>query len=264
MNALQAHDVSYIYPKANSLSLNNISCQLNAGEILAIAGPNGSGKSTLLNILAGLSKPTKGYISLNEQNIQTLNTRQKAQQCAFMGQSIHENVSLPVQAVVALGRLPWQNTMGATTELDIKHIEEAVTLMQIQDFLHRPLRCLSGGERQRVMLARTLCQASPYMLLDEPTSALDYAHQWHVMRTLVKHAQTQSTGIAIICHDLHLAAWFADKVLLMRDGAMFAYGTPEQVLTEPILETVYQCPMQVFTRDKRLHIVAVPSEDQLE
>ena len=104
---------------------------------------------------------------------------------------------------------------------------------------------LSAGERQRVLIARAVCQQPRIIVLDEPTAPLDLAHQTHVMDLLERLRKEEKMTIVMVSHDLNLAALYADRLLLLKDGGIVSLGTPDEVLTFQTLERTYGCVLLI-------------------
>jgi iron complex transport system ATP-binding protein len=111
------------------------------------------------------------------------------------------------------------------------------------EYKHRGYLSLSGGEKQRVILARTIAQQPKFMILDEPTNHLDIRYQIEIL-SIVKQL---NIGVLAALHDLEMAAQYCDYVYAMKDGEVYAHGTPEEVLTSTTIETLYQIKCQTYT-----------------
>ena len=211
--------------------LMDINLNLAAGEMLGVIGANGAGKSTLLNCLAGVL-PYKGDIRLAGTPLATLPERQRAQQIGFLPQSSHSAWALSVRDVISLGRLPWGDT-------NAEAIAQAAAVAQVQDWLDRQVDQLSGGQQARVWLARVLAGQPRVLLADEPVASLDLFHQQNVLRLLRRYAQT-GRAVMLSIHDLSLAARYCDRLALLHQGQLLAFGTPAEVLTGPHLQQAFQ------------------------
>lgn len=208
--------------------VNSVSLEVQAGEMLILIGPNGAGKSTLLGIMAGLLQPSSGRVLLDGESIDTITLQQLATRRAYLAQQAEVQWPMSVRNVVALGRLPFadQDAESGRTAID-----RAVSAAHLQELSDRPLHELSGGELMRVHLARLLAVDAPLIFADEPVSALDPYHQLHILDLLRQQVDAGRSAVLVL-HDLSLAARFADRVALMRDGCLLAIGTSEHVLTE--------------------------------
>lgn len=200
----------------------DVTLRIRSGETVGLIGPNGSGKSSLLRCIAGLRKPTSGVIRYDGQDIQGWNSRQIAQQAAFVEQSADSDSDLRVADVVALGRTPFRSPWKALDRTDQIVIDAALERLELTELRSREWKTLSGGERQRAHIARALAQQPWCILLDEPTNHLDIKHQLALMDLLATTDQT----ILVALHDLSLAARYCDRLVLMSGGTVIADGTP--------------------------------------
>jgi iron complex transport system ATP-binding protein len=214
----------------------DISVALEAGEMLGVIGPNGSGKSTLLQSLAGILD-YQGAIDFDGHAIESLTPRHHAQRIGLLPQSCESAWSLSVEDIVALGRLPWGDQ-------DPDAIQCAIDQAGVRELLGRKVDQLSGGERARVWLARVLAGQPRLLLADEPIASLDLYYQRSVMEVLRQYAKAEQ-GVILAIHDLSLAARYCDQLCLMHHGKVYAWGTPETVLTEANLSAVFKVPVHV-------------------
>ncbi len=228
---LEARGVTHRYDHTDVLQ--NISLEVQAGEILALIGPNGAGKTTLLKILAGLIRPKHGSVLVPEP---------RAKRVAYLAQSEGLPPEFTVQEVVALGRLPHQGWLGTNTQADKIQIAMALERTDTSQFANRRVQELSGGEAQRVALARALAQNPEVLLLDEPTNHLDLAHQNELLQ-LLKALSFEGLSVVMVVHDLILAG-LANRVALLHQGKLEAIGTPEVVLEIELLERVYRTKLE--------------------
>ena len=215
------------------------------GAITAIVGPNGSGKSTLIKALTGEIAAT-GRMELNGRDIHALQPWELAAIRAVQSQSTTVAFPFTVIEIVRMGHSagPWAAEPGIP--------EAALARLGLAHYAHRFYHELSGGEQQRAQLARVLAQvwhprpdgAPAWVLLDEPVSSLDIGHQFVVMDLLAEYAG-QGGGVITVMHDLNLTAIYADHVVLMKDGAVLAHGTPAEVLTDATLSRAYDHPLRV-------------------
>jgi iron complex transport system ATP-binding protein len=223
---LAAHDVSVRLGKR--LVLEDATCRLAPGQVLAIVGPNGAGKTTLLRALAGLVRPESGSVSFGETPLDAISQRERARAIAYVPQGAETGWPLAAAAIVALGRLPHGGARRLSTT-DHAAIAAAMAATDTLDFADRPVTELSGGERARVLLARALATQAPVLLCDEPVAALDARHQLTIMSHLRAEAE-RGKAVAIVVHDLALAARFADAVMILREGRVTAFGPPREVM----------------------------------
>lgn len=206
--------------------------------LTGIIGPNGSGKSTLLRIAAGVMAPVAGDVNLGGKPLTKMDRRWVARRLGYLPQEVVSLFDYSVEDVVRMGRFPHASAFGSLGANDLAVVERCLERAELLEMRKRPLSHLSGGERKRAILASVLAQEPEILLLDEPTAALDLHHQVRFFQLIHDLAQG-GMGIAIVTHDLNLAALFCDRVLLMHSGSFVADGTPTEVLQHERLKSVY-------------------------
>ena len=205
--------------------LHDVSCSFEPGWT-TVVGPNGAGKSTLLRALAGLLKPASGQVTLYGKPLMDYAPRERGKAIAWLAQHGETTGDLTARETVHLGRLPHIGLFGAPTAKDDAIVDAALAATESTAWQHRRLHELSGGERQRVLLSRALATQSPVLLLDEPTTHLDPPHQVALARLFRRLASTHT--VITVLHDLPLAVQ-ADRLLVMRDGAITGHGESNDV-----------------------------------
>lgn len=214
--------------------LAGVSVSLEPGRITAICGPNGAGKSSLLQCLAGLLAPDAGEVALGGAPLRTLPPRARAQAIGYLPQEGEIAWDVAVRSLVALGRLPHRDRGTA-------QVEAAITALDLDGLVDRPVSRLSGGERARALLARVLAGEPRWILADEPLAALDLAHQLALLRHL-RRAADAGAGVVLVLHDLALATNHADRVIVLSAGTKAADGGPEEALSAEIIQQVWRVP----------------------
>jgi len=221
--------------------LEAIELQLHAGEVLGIVGPNGAGKSTLLKVLAGLRATTAGTVRLDGKPLSAIEASALARQLAYLEQRPQVFWPLAVEQIVALGRLPHGD---ADTAAGQQAIAQALAATETQNLRSRAFHTLSEGEKMRVHLARLLAGTPRIVLADEPVAALDPWHQLQVLELLRSEAARGAT-VAIVLHDLQLAARYCDRLLVLDQGRICAAGTPATVLSRDLLARIWRIDAHV-------------------
>jgi len=213
--------------------------QIPDGKITALVGRNGCGKSTLLKALARLLQPTHGHVFLDGQAIQQLPTREVAKQLAILPQSPTAPEGLTVEGLVRQGRYPHMNLFGKRSAEDEEIVQWALQATHMYDLRERDLTELSGGQRQRAWVAMALAQGTDLLLLDEPTTYLDMAHQLEVLELLEELNREQGKTIVMVVHDLNHAARYAQHMIAVTDGRIWASGIPAEIMTPELLLEVF-------------------------
>jgi putative ABC transport system ATP-binding protein len=220
MSLIETSEVSKIYPMGTTrvVALDSVSMSVDEGEFVAIQGTSGSGKSTLLNLLGGLDRPSSGEVLFDADPLGPLGKKQMAQyRCHSVGM-IFQNFNListmsaaeNVRLALAFGGL-----RGAQRRQRAGELLERVGLGDRMD--HRPAE-LSGGEQQRVAIARALANKPRLLLADEPTGNLDSTRAHELLSLLRGMVASDSLTVLLVTHDRELAASFADRIILMKDG----------------------------------------------
>ena len=217
--------------------LKDISFESISGEVLALLGPNGSGKSTLIKTIADILAPASGSITIDGVDVQKIDPIDRAKMIGYVPQYFHYTPFTTVLDTVLIGRRPYMSWSVSDDDLNV--VDKAMSTMNITDLSDRFVNELSGGQRQRVFIARALAQDPNFFLFDEPTSSLDLRHQLETVSTMREIVRTDNSGMIIALHDLNLALRYTDKVMLLKDGEMYDYGTPSEVLTTESVRDVY-------------------------
>jgi len=258
MLSLQFNQVSFSY--LNGLVLRDINLTVKAGEMVGLLGPNGSGKTTLIKLASGVLKPRYGEIRLDGSTLNQLSRKAIARHVAVVPQQFHIPFAFTTSEVVMLGRIPFVKALAGETLVDKQIVDEAIRLVGISHLVNRRFDELSGGERQKIILAMALAQQPELLLLDEPTVHLDISHQVETLE-LVRRLNFEH-GLTVIAamHDLNLASLYFDRLILLKEGRIWAEGTPAQVLTESSISEVFSASVRVEAHPATgvPHIVVIP------
>jgi iron complex transport system ATP-binding protein len=229
--------------------ISNIDFEIRQGELAAIVGPNGSGKTTFLKALSG-ELPYSGKVTMNGRDIASMKAWESASVRAVLPQATALSFPFTVREIVKLGLTGGRS--GVLAGEHEKLPERALTRVDLEGFAGRFYQELSGGEQQRVQLARVLCQVwAPvldgvprYLFLDEPVSSLDIKHQLIIMN-IARDFARRGGGVVAILHDLNLTAMYAEKIFVMHRGKLAAAGSPQDVLSDDLISTVFECRLKV-------------------
>jgi iron complex transport system ATP-binding protein len=260
--------------------LQNISLQVDYGEVVALIGPNGAGKSTLIRAISGVLPVEHGNIycdanpdyhqmttlkkgrpseqdihkrtlqQLGQEgsrvNLLILSPMKKARFLAVVPQATSIPPAFTVWETVLMGRTPYLNFLGQVSAKDHMIARLSLERVDAMDLSERWVGELSGGEQQRVLLARALAQSTPILLLDEPTSNLDLHYQVSFLETVCDLAHRDNLAVLVALHDLNLAARYSDRVALLVEGKIKAAGTPKEVLTPDLISEAYHLQVKVI------------------
>ncbi|HZK48622.1 MAG TPA: heme ABC transporter ATP-binding protein, partial [Thermoleophilia bacterium] len=233
--------------------LEDVDLRVEAGAFLGILGPNGSGKTTLLRALTRAMEPSSGEVLLEGRPVSTYDRRAQARKIGVVPQTFTLDFRFTVEEVVALGRYPHRAAWGGSDDHDDAAIPAAMAALSITDLADRPVTELSGGERQRVLIAQTLAQETPILLLDEPLNNLDLNHQLEVMQVLAR-LNAEGRTVVVVVHDINMAAQYCAELLLLRGGRVAAHGTPDQLLTPETLLEVFSTRVAVHRQGGRPYV----------
>ncbi len=241
--AIDVVSISLTY--GNVSVLKEVSFTVNPGEFFVIIGPNGSGKTSLIKSIAGIEKPRSGRIDILGRPLQDYGRKALARIVALVPQTAPADFPFTVAETVLMGRAPHLGLLGMESESDVKIARQVMAFTGVAELADRKIEHLSGGERQRAFVARAVCQSSEILLLDEPTASLDLAYQARLMDLMEALKNDRGATIVMVSHDVNLAALYADRLLLLKDGQIIGQGRPSDVLTYEILEKVYGCTLLV-------------------
>ncbi|WP_339276338.1 ABC transporter ATP-binding protein [Paenibacillus sp. FSL W8-0426] len=240
---LRAETLSVQYDKRTIIESLSVTIPLNSFTV--IIGPNACGKSTLLRALSGLLKPERGHVMLDGKELATYKAKEVARRLGLLPQTAIAPDGIAVADLVARGRYPHQSIFRQWTEADEQIVAGAMEATGTSSLAGRLVDELSGGQRQRVWVAMALAQQTPLLLLDEPTTFLDIAHQIELMELFTELNADGHTLVAVL-HDLNHAARYATHLIAMKDGAIVAQGDPRDIVTEALVEEVFDLPCKVI------------------
>lgn len=229
----------------NRVISQNLTIEIPDESFTVIIGPNACGKSTLLRTLSNLIKPSAGHVLLEGKKISKYKTKAVAKKLGLLPQTSTAPEGITVANLVAHGRYPYQNLIQQWTEADENAVMTAMELTNTTELANRYVDELSGGQRQRVWVAMVLAQQTPLLLLDEPTTYLDIAHQIELLE-LFKDLHEQGNTIVAVLHDLNHAARYATHLIAMKAGKVIAEGAPSDIVTEELIEEVFDLKCKVI------------------
>lgn len=257
------------------LSLESVSVQLDGtvivssvdltvaeGEFVGIVGPNGAGKTTLLRAVVGVT-PFSGTVHIGGRDVRQMGRGERARAVALVPQRPVAPPGMTVADYVLLGRTPHLGMFAGETRRDIEAGRTALASLDTEELAPRDITSLSGGEFQRVVLARSLAQGSPLLLLDEPTSALDVGHAQRVMGLVDDMRRSCGLTVVAAIHDLTIAAQFCDRLIMMSGGRVVSEGAPVTVLTPSAIRTHYGATVRVLD-DGDGRVVVIPSRSEAD
>lgn len=251
-SALEVAELAASYPgrdvrkrPADPPLLEGVSFRVEAGQICAILGPNGAGKSTLLRVMAGMLAPSQGKVTVFGEDLAQLDRRAIARTIAVVHQHVDVALGFSVGEVVAMGRAPHQGSWMRASASDREAVGRALAACELDALVDRPVAQLSGGEQKRVAIARALAQEAQILLLDEPGAHLDVRHLVAVHELLRAEVTNRNVACVAVLHDMNLAAEYADRVALLKNGRLQAHGTVPEVMTYRRLKELFETELWV-------------------
>lgn len=232
----QVSGLSFSY--GNRLVLKDISFSIQPSQLLSIIGPNGVGKSTLFRCILGLMKNYQGEILINNQDIRDLDVRERAQLIAYIPQSHHPYFNYSVFDMVLMGTSVKVSVVSSPGQKQLDLVDYTLERLEISHLKNRGYTQISGGEQQLVLLARALVQEAKILILDEPTANLDFGNQFRVMAQIKSLAEEGYTIIQAT-HNPDQAFLYSDQVLAMKNGKVVTMGTPAEIFTADLIQTLY-------------------------
>jgi iron complex transport system ATP-binding protein len=232
-------------------ALENINNRFEKGDFVALVGPNGSGKSTFIKCLNGILKVEKGTVLIDDKAIHSFTPGELAREIAYVPQSENKKAVLNVFDVVLLGRKPYIN--WKPSKHDLEATAEILHTLHLEHIAMKDFNKLSGGQQQCVYIARALAQEPDILLLDEPTASLDIKYQVEVLE-LLKTLSQKGITIAIALHDVNVAIRYATRIMMLKEGRLFACGGMETI-TEENIRNLYDIKVKIIRDNKDIFIV---------
>lgn len=238
---IEIRDLSFSYNKKPFTE--HLSFTLEDGVFTALIGENGSGKSTLLKLLTGNEVFTSGMILLDGKDIKTLGKNEISKSLSYFPQN-RPIPDMTAKEVVMMGRYPYTRGKLSVSRNDHLTVEAIMTDMHLFHFAERNMKTLSFGERQRVYLAMLLAQDTKTCLFDEPTNFMDISAKFAIMQML---SEMKKKGKCILCvlHDISLALQYADRIIIMKNGNIFAVGSPDELYRNGSIEKAFRIRLQI-------------------
>lgn len=221
--------IGYHSKNDNKLVASGLTTTIYSEELTCLLGANGVGKSTLLRTLSAFQPKLGGEIRVLGRELETYSDKELSTTLGVVLTDKCAVRNMTVRELVGMGRSPYTGFWGKLGKRDKQIVEEALSLVRIQELAPRMVHTLSDGERQKVMIAKALAQETPVIYLDEPTAFLDFPSKVEIMQLL--HVLTRKTHKTIFMstHDLELALQIADRIWLMDRTNGVHTGTPEDL-----------------------------------
>jgi len=238
-SALVGEDLALRYPESEEPVVECERLDIPEGAVTALVGPNGSGKSTLLKALSDQLAPAEGQVTLDGRAVDSYGATELAQRLGVLAQERESPGSITVEDLAFHGRYPHRSFFESVGPEDHEAVEHALELAGVEHLRDAELSQLSGGQQQLAWIAMVLAQETDVLLLDEPTTFLDLHNQFTVLERIRRLNEREGVTVAVVLHDISQAARFADYLVALRDGRLYDWGPPTDVVTEQLLADVF-------------------------
>lgn len=227
--------------------VNEVCLPIEEEKLTAFIGPNGAGKSTLLSMISRLISIDAGQIYLDHNEVKAWRSNELSKKLSILKQSNGVNLRITVRELVSFGRFPYSK--GRLTSEDKELIDYALEKLGLVEMAEDRIDTLSGGQLQRAYIAMILAQDTEYILLDEPLNNLDMNHSVQLMKTLRRLVEEEHKTILLVIHDINFAATYADEIVAMKNGGIFAHGSMEEIIQPQILNALYEMDIKICELD---------------
>jgi iron complex transport system ATP-binding protein len=258
---IEVKGLEYSYDGMNKKALNNVNFSIRKGEFIGIIGPNGSGKTTLVKTLTSIL-PYSGSVKVRGKEVKDYSKKELAQLVGVASQEFTPAYDMKAKEIVEMGRIPYTGIFGNLSSNDEKIVRQAFKILGIENLMERMFYSLSGGERQMVYAAKVLAQDPQILVLDETTAHLDIGHVETLLTKILKAFQRNGRTVLATFHDINQAIMFSDRLIILKDGKIFAQGSPCEILSEELIYEVYSASCSLVRHPKNGKIsVLIDLED---
>ncbi|MFZ3135229.1 ABC transporter ATP-binding protein [Methanothrix sp.] len=246
----------------DAIVFKEINLLLDKPNLTCIIGPNGSGKSTLMHCINKILIPVEGVVLLDDVDIKLIGFNNLAKCVSYVPNYASDTFAMTVMDTVLMGRYPHKDVN--TTDRDIQFAVDNLKLLGIENLSMRKSDELSAGQYKKVLIARGLTQEPKMLMLDEPMSNLDINHQIQVMKLLRKLTRTKQISVLAICHDLNIAARYADRIIMLANERIYASGTASEIITVKNIKTVYGVDCRIIENEGRPYVIILAGLDEYD
>jgi len=259
----QGLDVSGVtFSYRNGLVLKDLSFRARGGRVIGVLGANGAGKSTLFKLILGILPLKKGQIRVNNQLLDSLSSRKRAREMAYIPQAQAGVFQFSVMEVVLMGTTASFGIFGQPGPKEKEAARRAMRLLGIEAFANRQFDQLSGGEQQLVLIARAVAQDAPILIMDEPCASLDYGNQIRVLEE-IRTLSEQGYLVLFSTHNPQHVFLYAHEVLLIDGHSARVFGPPRDVLSESLLSHVYGIPIRLEESARTGEVTVLPDFNEI-
>lgn len=242
---IQVRELTKLYGKKQVVE--NVSVDIQRGQITSFIGPNGAGKSTLLSMVSRLLDADTGEVLIDSTNTKKLKSNEFSKRVSILKQSNYMNVRLTVRELVSFGRFPYSK--GRLNGEDEKMVDQSIDYMDLKEMENTFLDELSGGQRQRAFIAMVIAQDTDYILLDEPLNNLDMKHSVQIMKILRRLVDDLGKTVIIVLHDINFASVYSDRIVALKNGRVVKDGTTDEIIQSAALKEIYDMDIPIQQMD---------------
>jgi iron complex transport system ATP-binding protein len=239
--------------------IRDLSFQLYPSELLGLVGPNGCGKTSVIKSLSRVLTPSSGRILLDGNELAGIPRNELARIIGVVPQNPSLPETFTVFEVVILGRNPHLGLLSAESARDMAIVWQAMERTGITPLAKRRIGELSGGEKQRVTIARVLAQEPQIILMDEPTANLDIAQQMEILDLITGMCREKNTAGLIAIHDLNVAAQYCTRIIMLKNGQIYAEGTASEVITTDNVREVFGAETTIYPHPENSLPMVLPN-----
>ncbi|AQU78206.1 iron ABC transporter ATP-binding protein [Planococcus faecalis] len=238
---IQVRELTKLYGKKTVVE--NVTVNIQRGQITSFIGPNGAGKSTLLSMVSRLLDADTGEVLIDSTNTKKLKSNEFSKRVSILKQSNFMNVRLTIRELVSFGRFPYSK--GRLNDEDEKMVDQSIDYMDLKEMENSYLDELSGGQRQRAFIAMVIAQDTDYVLLDEPLNNLDMKHSVQIMKILRRLVDDLGKTVVIVLHDINFASVYSDRIVALKNGRVVKDGTTEEIIQSAALKEIYDMDIPI-------------------
>lgn len=238
---IQVRELTKLYGKKQVVE--NVSVDIQRGQITSFIGPNGAGKSTLLSMVSRLLDADTGEVLIDSTNTKKLKSNEFSKRVSILKQSNYMNVRLTIRELVSFGRFPYSK--GRLNDKDEKMVDQSIDYMDLKEMENAYLDELSGGQRQRAFIAMVIAQDTDYILLDEPLNNLDMKHSVQIMKILRRLVDDLGKTVVIVLHDINFASVYSDRIVALKNGRVVKDGPTEEIIQSAALKEIYDMDIPI-------------------
>lgn len=221
----------------------DVTLEIPKGKVISFIGPNGAGKSTVLNMITRLIDSDSGNITLEDTEIKNWKSKELAKKLAILTQHNNINMKLTVRELIGFGRFPYSGSN--LTEEDYKMVDMAIEYMELKEYEDRFIDELSGGQLQRAYIAMVIAQDTEFIFLDEPTNNLDIYHASNMMKIVRRLCDDLGKTVILVLHEINFASVYSDYIGAFKNGQLYKFGTPNEVMTKEVLNDLYRVDFNI-------------------